>query len=60
MAHHEKEYSINMHRIIHSCETDKSWLLNLLKLLLLKGWICENGYLTFYNNMEQSGKLGYR
>ena len=42
VAHHQTfGYSIIMHQIIHYFETDTSWLLNLLTLLLLSYWFME-------------------
>ena len=61
VAHHQiLEYSIIMHQIIHSFKIDTSWLLNLLKLLLLVLLIYGNHYLMFYNNMEQKTNLCVR
>lgn len=43
------EYLIILHQVIHSFESDISWLLNLLlKFLLFKWLICGNDYLAFY------------
>ena len=42
------EYSVVMHRINNSLESNTTWLLN----LLLKWLICGNDYLTFYKNVE--------
>ena len=61
IAYHQiiLEYLIIMHQIIHSFETDTSWLLDLLRLLvLLKQLIYRNDYLTFYNNIDQKGNPG--
>ena len=61
VAHHQMilECSIIMHQIIHSFEIDTSWLLNLLKLLILLKWLIHrNDYVTFYNNMDQKSNLG--
>ena len=53
------ECSIIVHQIIYSFEIDTSWLLNLLKLLILLMWLFyRNDYLTFYVNMDQTGNLG--
>ena len=41
-------YSIIMHQVINAFESYTSWLLN----LFLKWFICGNGYLTFYSNVE--------
>ena len=61
VAHHQMilECSIIMNQIIHSFEIDTSWLLNLLKLLILLKWLIHrNDYVTFYNNMDQKSNLG--
>ena len=61
VAHHQMilECSIIMHQKIQSFEIDTSWLLNLLKLLILLKWLIHrNDYVTFYNNMDQKGNLG--
>ena len=43
------EYSTISHKIIHSFEVDKFWLLNLMKWVLFsKSMIYGNDYLTFY------------
>ena len=53
------EYLIIMHQIIHSFEIDTSWLLDVLRLLvLLKQLIYRNDDLTFYNNIDQKGNPG--
>ena len=53
------DYSMTMHLIINSFESDTSLLLNLLfKLLLLKWLICGNEYLMFHKNMEHKGNHG--
>ena len=50
------EYFIVMYQIIHSFESDTSWVLNVLSNLLLWKWlICENDYLMFRKNMEYKG-----
>ena len=42
-----------MHQILHYFKVDTSWLLNLLKSLILLKWsIFRNDYLKFYNNMD--------
>ena len=54
VAHHQiLEHLIIMQQIIDYFETAALWLLNLLKLLLLKWLIYGNDYLKFYNSMEQ-------
>ena len=61
IAHHPiiLEYLIIMHQIIHSFEIDTSWLLDVLRLLvLLKQLIYRNDDLTFYNNIDQKGNPG--
>ena len=53
------EYLIIMHQMIHSFEIDTSWLMDLLRLLvLLKQLIYRNDDLTFYNNIDQKGNPG--
>ena len=53
VAHHQMlEHLIIMQQIIDYFETGALWLLNLLKLLLLKWLIYGNDYLKFYNSME--------
>ena len=53
VAHHQiLEHLIIMQQIIDYFETAALWLLNLLKLLLLKWLIYGNDYLKFYNSME--------
>lgn len=49
---------IIIHQIFHSFETDASWLVSLLKSLLLLKWlIYENDYVTFCKKMSKKKML---
>lgn len=52
------DYLIIIRQIFHSFETDASWLVSLLKSLLLLKWlIYENDYVTFCKKMSRKKML---
>ena len=59
MSYLNKSKKVELCTTFFAFQIDTSCLLNLLKLLLLKLLIYGIRNLTFYNNMEQKGKLGY-